>query len=167
MALSPKVKKTLAGWGVALATAIVGGLEAREGMKLTTYWDSLGRVWTVCEGVTGLDAIPGKTYTKAECKAIEMRFVNLQIARMGKCVKVPVTFDQAKAWGDFAWNVGTANFCGSTAVMLINAGKDDEACAQISRWKFAGNHDCSLMDNVCDGVWIRRVWERAVCEGMA
>lgn len=167
MALSPKAKKTLAGWGVALATAIVGGLEAHEGLKLTTYWDNLGRVWTVCDGVTGPDAIPGKTYTAAQCKDIETRFMAAQLQRMGKCVKVPVTFDQAKAWGDFAWNVGTTNFCASTAVRKINAGAGDAACAEITRWMFVGGKDCRIAANGCAGIPIRRTWERAVCEGDA
>ncbi|THJ30930.1 lysozyme, partial [Lampropedia aestuarii] len=43
----------------------------------TPYVDTLGkgRPWTVCNGVTGPDVIAGKTYTREECKALELKIL--------------------------------------------------------------------------------------------
>ena len=47
---------------------VTGGLVASwEGTEFTPYRD-LGGVWTVCEGVTGPAVIPGKVYSRQECR---------------------------------------------------------------------------------------------------
>jgi GH24 family phage-related lysozyme (muramidase) len=48
---------------------------------------------------------------------------------MGNCVTVELQFNEIKAWGDFAYNVGTGAFCDSTAAKLLNAGQNKKACA--------------------------------------
>ncbi|WP_244576009.1 glycoside hydrolase family protein, partial [Escherichia coli] len=39
-------------------------------VRYCQYTSDIVGVWTVCHGHTGKDIIPGKTYTKAECKAL-------------------------------------------------------------------------------------------------
>lgn len=51
------------------------------------------------------------------------------LSQMGDCVSGQLTFGEIKAWGDFAYNVGTDAFCNSTAAQLLNAGKNKDACA--------------------------------------
>lgn len=147
--------------------AIVAALQPSEKRVLTTYWDHLGKIDTVCAGVTGPGVIRGKTYTVAECEAMETAYVQKMLARMGSCVTAELEFHEVKAWGHFAYNVGTANFCRSTAARLLNQGKSAEACKQISRWTFVKGKDCRLKANKCGGIVKRRATERAWCEGIS
>ncbi len=150
---------------VAVALLIVAALQVSEKRVHTTYWDKLGGLWTVCAGVTGPAAIPGKTYTDAECERLEVAYVQKMLSRMGKCVRGEFEFHEIKAWGHFAYNVGTARFCSSTAAKRLNAGERKAACAEISRFVYIGKKDCRLAANQCPGIPKRRAWERATCEG--
>lgn len=151
--------------GVALVVAIVAALPAHEGRKYVPYWDKLGRVWTVCAGITGPDVIPGKTYTPAECDRLEAAYVTKMLGYMGGCVHTELEVYEIRAWGDFAYNVGTTNFCKSTAARLLNAGENKRACAQISNWVYVGGKDCRVASNKCKGIPDRREWERTTCMG--
>lgn len=149
-----------------VVAAILSTLAVHEGDLKTPYWDAAGHAWTVCRGVTGPDVIPGKTYTDAECRGMESRYITRMLSHMGGCVTVALPYNEIRAWGDFAWNVGTTKFCNSTAAKLLNAGENRKACDQILRWKYAGGVDCSVNGNkVCPGIWTRRKWERALCIG--
>jgi GH24 family phage-related lysozyme (muramidase) len=158
-------KTTFAGASVAVVMAIVASLVPHEGRKLTPYWDSLGHTWTVCAGITGADVVPGKTYTSAECDRLESAYVGKMLQNMGKCVSTELEFHEIKAWGDFAYNVGTTNFCSSTAARLLNAGEHKRACSQIPNWVYVGGKDCRIASNKCAGIPERREWERATCMG--
>lgn len=150
---------------------LLAGLLAQPGHErrvYTTYWDALGGVWTVCAGVTGPGVIPGKTYTDDQCEALETRYIARMFAALGKCVPdARMAFNEIKAWGHFSFNVGTANFCHSTAARLLNSGDNAAACKQIPRWRFIKGKDCAIKANKCGGIPKRRAWEFAVCEGRA
>jgi lysozyme len=146
--------------------ALIAALQVSEKRVHTTYWDALGQVWTACAGVTGEGVIPGKTYTDAECDALEGRYVKRMYQRMGRCVtRDDLEFYEIKAWGHFAYNVGESNFCKSTAARLLNAGKNAEACRQIGRWVFVKGKDCRVRASKCPGIVKRRQWEEKTCLG--
>lgn len=151
-----------------LALAALLARPDHERRELTTYWDALGQVYTACAGVTGEGVIPGKTYTVAECEALETRYIRRMYERMGRCVpRARLAFHEIKAWGHFAYNVGEATFCKSTAARLLNEGRNAEACKQIPRWRFIKGKDCAIRANRCYGIVKRRAWEQAMCEGRA
>ena len=150
---------------VAIALLIVATLQVSEKRVHSTYWDKLGGLWTVCAGVTGPAAIPGKTYTDAECERLEVAYVQGMLARMGSCVRGDFEFHEIKAWGHFAYNIGPGRFCNSTAARRLNAGERTTACAEISRFVYIGRKDCRVASNGCSGIVKRRAWERATCEG--
>lgn len=158
-------KMTFASAGAVVIAAIVASLYPHEGRKLVPYWDGLGHVWTVCGGVTGEGVIVGKRYTDAECDRLETRYVGAMLKNMGGCVNAELEFHEIKAWGHFAYNVGTANFCHSTAAKLLNAGENGRACGEIPRWIYIGRKDCRLASSKCPGIPVRREWERATCMG--
>lgn len=161
-----RTKATLIGAPIVLVMAIVTGLNLHEGgRRLLPYWDSLGKVWTVCNGITGTDVTPGKRYTGAECEQLETVYVRTMLNNMGHCVQVPLEFHEIKAWGDFSYNVGTANFCASSAARLLNAGQNRAACELIPRWRFIKGKDCAIKANGCAGIPIRRNWEYQTCIG--
>src|SRR3546814_4344107 len=76
------------------------------------------------------------------------------------CIARPMSNVVLNAYADFAYNVGVAKFCGSTLVRRYNAGYDDEACAQLSRWNKAGGRTLT-------GLVRRRAAERELCETCA
>jgi lysozyme len=151
-----------------VVAALVAALHDWEQRVYTTYWDALGRVDTVCAGVTGAGVIRGKTYTPAECDALESRYIGRMYQSMGRCVKrTDLAFHELKAWGHFAYNVGEANFCRSTAAKLLNAGQNEAACKQIRKWVFIKGRDCRIRANRCHGIVRRREWEYQTCTGGA
>lgn len=153
--------------GAALILAIVVALGVSELRVKRTYWDALGGVWTVCAGVTGEGVVPGRTYSDAECQAMEAAYVRRMLTSMGKCVAGEFELHVIKAFGHFAYNVGTANFCGSTAAKLLNRGDVAGACKQILRWVYIKGKDCRDPRNKCGGIPKRRQWEYQTCMGTA
>ena len=61
------------------------------------------------------------------------------------------------AFLSFAFNVGNGAFCGSTLTRKANAGDMPGACAELSRWTYAGGKQMP-------GLVIRRAAERQLCE---
>jgi len=161
----PPGKVKLIAVPLAVILAIVAALPLHEGRKYVPYWDALGKVLTVCAGITGPEVVPGRTYTPAECDQLETQYVTRMLGYMGRCATGEFAFHEVKAWGNFAYNVGTGNFCGSTAVRLLNAGKHKEACNQIPLWRYAGGKDCAIRANNCYGIVDRRAWQRQLCLG--
>lgn len=61
-----------------------------EGVRYEPYRDVAG-VLTVCYGHTGVDIVPGKRYTQAECKAILDKDLIPFARSVNRSVKVPAT----------------------------------------------------------------------------
>lgn len=155
---------------LALVAALAQDDPAHEGRRYTPYRDSAG-IPTVCAGITGPAVIAGKKYTKSECERLESEYVQTMLSRMGQCVRGEFEFHEVKAWGHFAYNIGTQRFCSSTAAKRLNAGERKAACAEISKFRFVRINgqlrDCALpqWQRQCGGIPKRREWERATCEG--
>ncbi len=159
---------------LALVLALVAALgqdnSAHEGRKYVPYRDS-GGIWTVCAGITGPAVIPGKRYTDAECTRLETVYVQTMLNHMGRCVRGEFEFHEVKAWGHFAYNIGTPAFCASTAAKRLNAGERQPACAEMWKWRLVRidgvKRDCALPQwrSRCGGIIDRRQWEMATCRG--
>jgi lysozyme len=116
------------------ALAIAGVLVSHfEGRKNVPYKDPVG-IWTVCEGHTGPDVIPGKRYSDAECddfKAADLAEADAAVRRL---VNVPLTDWQRAALIDFTFNLGDGNLASSTMLRKFNAGDYAGGCAELLRW---------------------------------
>ena len=159
----PAAKVGFASIGAAGILAIAYLLHGFEGREYTTYWDALGGVYTVCGGVTGPGVVKGRTYTPAECDALETAYIGKMLARMGQCVPGDMPPSVIKAFGHMAYNTGAEAFCRSTAAKLLNQGRYREACHQIPRWRYIGAKDCAIKANKCGGIVRRREWEHKTC----
>lgn len=138
---------------VALAVPVV---MLYEGLVTRTYRDPIG-ILTACWGHTGPDVKAGQRYTEAQCEA--MLYADLlKHAAALDCIKRPMTDGQKAAFLSFAFNVGNRAFCDSTLARKANAGDMAGACAELSRWTYAGGKQLP-------GLVRRRATERAVCEG--
>ena len=153
---------------VALLSVLAGVLggpgPVHEGRSYTPYRDA-GGVWTVCAGVTGAAIRPSRIYTQAECDRLETTYIQQMFHALGDCVDGTFTEYEVRAWGHFAYNIGTTAFCRSTAARRLNAGERQGACAEISKWVYVHGKDCRQPASNCAGIVARRAWERALCEG--
>ena len=147
-----KLIATIGAGAVALAVPLVAKY---EGTVLRSYRDPVGsgRAGT---GHTGPELKMGETYTRQQCE--EMLYKDLaKHADALSCVRQPLTDGQRAAFVSFAFNVGEGAFCGSTLVRKANAGDIDGACAELSRWTYAGGKQLP-------GLIKRRAAERHLCE---
>lgn len=156
MAISPALRKsiiTAAGGGaLAIAAVLIPNL---EGNSYTPYRD-VGGVWTVCYGHTGKDIVPGKTYTKAECKALLDKDLQPFARSVDRSVKVPANAYQKAALISFSYNVGVNAFEHSSVLRNLNAGRYQQACDGLRSWVY--------VDRVrIQGLANRRDVEREIC----
>lgn len=126
-----------------------------EGKVNRTYADPAG-ILTSCYGHTGPELRKGQTFTDEQCLA-QLEADLLKHAAALDCVKRPTTDGQKAAFLSFAFNVGNGAFCSSTLVKKANAGDMRGACAELSRWTYAGG-------KFYQGLANRRAAERKLCE---
>ncbi|MCV7833650.1 lysozyme [Escherichia coli] len=117
---------------------------------------SLVGVWTVCHGHTGKDIMLGKTYTKAECKALLNKDLATVARQINPYIKVDIPETTRGALYSFVYNVGAGNFRTSTLLRKINQGDIKGACDQLRRWTYAGGKQWK-------GLMTRREIEREIC----
>ena len=148
-------EKLIAIIGGAAVALVVPLVQKYEGTVLRSYHDPVGIV-TACTGHTGPELKMGQAYTRQQCE--EMLYKDLaKHADALACVSQPLTDGQRAAFVSFAFNVGEGAFCGSTLVRKANAGDLGGACAELSRWTYAGGKQLP-------GLVKRRAAERHLCE---
>ena len=126
-----------------------------EGYVPWVHRDPIGRL-AVCYGHDDQTLTPGKRYTAQQCQDMLAEDL-VKHAQALDCIKAPLTDGQKAAFVSFAYNVGERQFCGSTLARRVNAGELPGACAELSRWVFAGGKQLP-------GLVKRRAAERALCE---
>lgn len=148
-------KALIAKIGAAAAALVVSTVAFYEGKVNRTYVDPVG-VLTSCFGHTGPELRKGQIFTDEQCLA-QLQTDLVKHAAALECIKRPLTDGQRAAFVSFAFNVGNSAFCGSTLVRKANAGDIDGACAELSRWTYAGGKQLP-------GLLKRRTAERKLCE---
>lgn len=150
--------------GIVTAVLIAGlaAISHFEGSKNTPYRD-MGGVWTVCDGHTGPDVIPGKAWSEEQCKQVKIADLKKADAAVKSCTDFPLTDGQQIAFNDFAYNVGGNAFCRSSMPVLINVGHAKQACEIILKYVYVGKIDCRTAGKKCPGIVKRREWEYKTC----
>ena len=147
--------KLIAKIGATAVALVIPVVTYYEGKVNRTYVDPVG-VLTSCYGHTGPELKSGQTFTDEQCLAqLEADLTKHAIAL--DCVRKPLTDGQKAAFLSFAFNVGTGAFCSSTLVRKANTGDMPGACAELSKWVYAGGKQLP-------GLVKRRAAERAMCE---
>ncbi|MGP5281409.1 lysozyme [Pseudomonas helleri] len=126
-----------------------------EGRSLVAYLDPVG-IPTLCEGVTKGVKL-GDRATHEQCDELLQRELRIALTAVDRQVRVPLPDTRRAALGSFVYNVGESQFASSTLLRLLNAGDARGACAQLSRWIYAGGKQLAGLVN-------RRVAERELCE---
>ncbi len=140
-----------------------------EGVENTAYWDSLGKVWTVCAGETK-GVKPGDRYTDKQC-------IDMLHRRMERDYRQPLQrcirgFDAAPlsvqaSFLDLSWNVGVSAVCQSTAARRAMAKDWPGACEAMTWFNRAGGRVARGLDLRRKEGDARRIGERELClEGL-
>jgi lysozyme len=153
MATRGQIAARIGAGALALAVPLIAHF---EGTVYRTYRDPIG-ILTSCTGHTGPELMMGQTWTQEQCNQ-QLYGDLLKHADALDCVKAPMTDGQKAAFLSFAFNVGNSAFCQSTLVRKANQGNMAGACAELSRWTYAGGKELP-------GLVRRRAAERAMCEG--
>lgn len=137
---------------------------------LDAYLDMVG-VATACDGIThyrGKPITKGMHFTEAQCTAMLEDELLAHAAAVMQCTPglwrsgVPAIEHRREgprfAAVSVAYNVGPANYCGSTAHARFNAGNYAGGCEALTWWNKAGG-------KVAPGLIARRARERKVCLG--
>jgi lysozyme len=137
------------------SAALVSALGMWEGRLFTPYQD-IGGIWTVCAGITGPEVIPGKAYSLSKCHEMEKRELARHQQGILACIKAEIGQSTLDGLSLFAYNVGIAAACNSTAFRKLNAGDLSGACDELLRWS-------KVKGNFVKGLWNRRSFEREWC----
>lgn len=141
---------------IAATLSIASLLVAKhEGLETTAYRDPIG-IPTICYGHTSTAQI-GQTKTIVECQELLSSDLLVAISDVESRVKAPLTVERRAALVSFVFNVGGTKFGSSTLLRKLNAGDARGACAELSRWVYAGGVKLK-------GLVARRDEERALCE---
>lgn len=153
-----KSKSLAAVVGVSAAALLLVIVPRHEGEVLTTYVDPVG-VATVCYGDTDpAMAIPGATYSRAEClQSLERQLIAHAKPVLDAVPEVVASPEMTAAFVSLAYNIGASAFKKSTVVRRFKIGDYDGACAAIEMWRYAGGKEMP-------GMVVRRADERALCE---
>lgn len=145
-------------------------LHEREGSRLVAYLDGAG-IWTICEGLTrihGRPVVKGDRLTQGECDRLDAEVQAEGLREMGKLVRPAVWAGLSPAAqggvASFCWhNIGPGKCKASTFLRLLNEGRRNEACGEITRWIRDGGKDCRIRANGCLGQVDRRMMEDELC----
>lgn len=150
------LNKHLLAASIAATISIASVLVAKnEGLETSAYKDPIG-IPTICYGHTSTAYI-GQVKTISECQELLAADLVVAISDVESRVKVPLTVERRAALVSFAYNVGGTKFASSTLLKKMNAGDAKGACAELSKWVYAGGVKLN-------GLVARRFEERALCE---
>ena len=143
----------------ALSLTAVGfvGILGYEGYSGETIIPIPGDVPTIGFGTTE-GVRHGDTITPPQAVKRALQDVQKYEGAIKRCVWVPLHQHEYDAYASLAYNIGPGSFCGSTLVKKLNQEDYAGACAEISRWVYAGGKKIQGLVN-------RRAKERAMCEG--
>ena len=139
--------------------------ESSDRYELRAYRDG-AKVWTVCDGKT--EGVTRDTVmTKAQCDEWRKTEIGQRLTFVHSIVKVQMSEAAWAGVGSWCFNVGNYGCKRSTAVRLINQGKQQAGCDAMLQWRFITRNgrkiDCSTEQPYCKGLWERRQGERELC----
>jgi lysozyme len=139
------------------AALVVPMVAAHEGFVPRVYADPApGRFPTVCYGHR-ITAPLGTPFTVQQCMELLAQDLAKHGSEIAGCLPAEMPIKVRAAFTSFAFNVGSSKFCSSTLARKAKAGDLRGACAELSRWTFAGSKQLP-------GLVKRRADERRFCE---
>lgn len=126
----------------------------------TSYWDSMGSVWTCGFGTTGPDVTRHTHWTRQE--AVQRLQAGWLIAEAGvrrasPVLSLPENQNRLEAITDFAYNLGVGRYQASSLRRYVDQKNWAAASAEFPKWNLAGG-------KVRPGLVTRRASERVLFE---
>jgi len=161
---------------LALAAPVIvqweGGL--RHDGSAIGYADHLARgLPTACSGLTGRDhlgrpIVVGRVYSAEECNAMLEQQLARRLTEIRACLPSNITAEPLGASLSLAFNIGSANFCRSSASRHFRAGNYAAACDAFMLWNKSASTQREIARGagpltVRQGLVNRRTAERALC----
>jgi len=148
--------------GLALSAAGFGAIATYEDWSPVALPPVKGDVPTYGFGSTtdasGAPLKGGEKITPTQGVVLALRDISKFEGAVKQCVQVPLAQYEYDAYLSLAYNIGPANFCGSTLVKKLNAQDYTGACMEILRWnRFKGQP--------MRGLTLRRQGENKKCLG--
>lgn len=127
-----------------------------EGFVPKTYIDPVG-IPTVCFGETDKMITMQEHFSKEECYVLLGASLQKHATEISKCIKVPLSNNEAAAILSWGYNIGSSAACSSTLVAKLNTyAPASEWCPEMRRWVYAKGKKLK-------GLEIRREKEVAMC----
>ena len=154
---------TISPKGIALIQKWEGYAKDIGGGRVQAYADPAtgGDPWTIGWGSTGPDIKKGTIWTREQAQARFSEHAREFSKGVSRLVgDAPTTQDQHDAMTALAYNIGLANFAGSTLLRKHKAGDHAGAAAEFGKWTRANG-------KVLPGLVKRRADEAALYRGEA
>lgn len=150
--------KKVGGASAAVIAAACIFIQPWEGLWTTAKIDTIGtgRPLTWCYGETLGDARLGQKFTPKQCSDMLAKRLPEYADAIAPCIKVPISDKEYVAYTSFAYNIGSAGACRSSAFALLNRGDHRGACQALMQWVRA-------QGRVVKGLVNRRTAERKLC----
>lgn len=152
MSVRRQLLATAAGGALSLAGIVVAHY---EGYRPTAYLDPV-EIPTICYGHTATARL-GQTLSRAECDRLLAADLGIAMAAVDRHARVRLPDTRRAALASFVYNVGEGQYSRSTLLRKLNHGDHRGACAELSRWVYAGGKRLNGLVN-------RRALERELCE---
>ena len=134
MAINPRIVVA----ALSLSAVGFGSIVAYEGYSPVAYTPVPGDVATIGFGTTE-GVRQGDKITPPQAVQRALQDISKYEGAVKQCVRVPLAQNEYDAFLSLAYNIGPANFCGSTLVRKLNEGDYSGACTEILRWdRFKG-----------------------------
>ena len=133
--------------GLALSAAGLAAITTYEGYSDTVYVPIPGDVPTAGYGHADIRLPVGKRISKDQALKWLKEDTQEAVRAVQKCVRVPLTQAEFDAYTSFAYNCGTAAFCNSTLVKLLNQANYKAACDQLHRWVYSNGKKIKGLEN--------------------
>ena len=156
--LATRTRKVIA--SILVSSTMVAGVAQYEGFSPVAYHPVPQDSLTIGHGYTkredGSPVRKTDIITLDESKQRLKRELFNYKQEISKCIKVPVTENEASAYISLSYNIGTSAFCGSSLVKKLNQYDYAGACQEILKWdKFKGK--------ALRGLTMRRTDEYKTC----
>jgi len=149
-----------------LSAAALVGISVDEGFTARAVPDAVRGMAVPTVGFGSTQGVrPGDSTTPVAALQRQLREVQQFEGALKTCVRVPLHQYEYDAYINLAYNIGAPAFCNSTLVRRLNAGDYAGACRAILMWRRAAGVDCSHPNDVCTGLWKRRMRTYQQCLG--
>lgn len=108
-------------------------IKSYEKLALVAYRKFPGEPWTLGWG-RAHDIVEGQTCTPDEAETWFQEDTADAVSTVNKSLTVPVTQNQFDALVSFAYNAGDSAESHSTLVRYVNAGRNDLAAGEFTKW---------------------------------